>query len=78
MLRIVLVLHVYVVHRMATPSITILVVMFVSFLYVMATALVVLVVSNVSRYGMTVYDIGDHSLTWRWWTLRYLLRYDAL
>lgn len=66
MLRIVLVLHVYVVHRMATPSITILVVTFVSFLYVMATAMmVVLAVSNVSRYGMTVYDIGDHSLTWR-------------
>ena len=62
----------------AQNGITILVVMFVSFLYVMATALVVLVVSNVSRYGMTVYDIGDHSLTWRWWTLRYLLQYDAL
>lgn len=65
MLRIVLVLHVYVVHRMATPSVTILVMMLVSFLYVVARALMVLVVSNVSRYRMTIYDIGDHSLTWR-------------
>ena len=65
MLRIVLILHMYVLHRIATPSVIILVMMFVLFLYVVARALMVLVVSNVSRYQMTIYDIGDHSLTWR-------------